>query len=183
MKILVLNCGSSSIKYKLYNMDDNSVLAAGGVERIGLDEAFTGKDRSNQFLQRGADVVPRLFLHALIELVLLGVASFLHRVVLRHFPPVQNQVDVLGEALCQMEHLGEGRATLEAKKPPKPLVAKESRKHPAYPEVLLNHVEWHTLFACALPEKVCAFLCICINKPFHRPSLCGRFRARSPRSR
>ena len=40
MKVLVLNCGSSSIKYKLYNMDDNSVLAAGGVERIGLDEAF-----------------------------------------------------------------------------------------------------------------------------------------------
>ena len=40
MKILVLNCGSSSIKYKLYNMDDESVLAQGGVERIGLDEAF-----------------------------------------------------------------------------------------------------------------------------------------------
>ena len=40
MKILVLNCGSSSIKYKLYNMDDKSVLAQGGVERIGLDEAF-----------------------------------------------------------------------------------------------------------------------------------------------
>lgn len=40
MKILVLNCGSSSIKYKLYNMDDEAVLAQGGVERIGLDEAF-----------------------------------------------------------------------------------------------------------------------------------------------
>lgn len=40
MKILVLNCGSSSIKYKLYDMNDHSVLAAGGVERIGLDEAF-----------------------------------------------------------------------------------------------------------------------------------------------
>ena len=40
MKILVLNCGSSSIKYKLYDMNDRSVLAAGGVERIGLDEAF-----------------------------------------------------------------------------------------------------------------------------------------------
>lgn len=40
MKILVLNCGSSSIKYKLYNMDNKAVLAAGGVERIGLDEAF-----------------------------------------------------------------------------------------------------------------------------------------------
>lgn len=40
MKILVLNCGSSSIKYKLYDMSDESVLAQGGVERIGLDEAF-----------------------------------------------------------------------------------------------------------------------------------------------
>ncbi|WP_024989842.1 acetate kinase [Segatella albensis] len=40
MNILVLNCGSSSIKYKLYNMDDESVLAQGGVERIGLDNAF-----------------------------------------------------------------------------------------------------------------------------------------------
>ena len=40
MKILVLNCGSSSIKYKLYDMADESVLAQGGVERIGLDEAF-----------------------------------------------------------------------------------------------------------------------------------------------
>lgn len=37
---MVLNCGSSSIKYKLYNMDDLSVMAAGGAERIGLDEAF-----------------------------------------------------------------------------------------------------------------------------------------------
>ena len=40
MKLLVLNCGSSSIKYKLYDMADESVLAQGGVERIGLDEAF-----------------------------------------------------------------------------------------------------------------------------------------------
>lgn len=40
MKILVLNCGSSSIKYKLYDMDNLSVLAAGGAERIGLDGAF-----------------------------------------------------------------------------------------------------------------------------------------------
>ena len=40
MKILVLNCGSSSIKYKLYNMDSETVLAQGGVERIGIDGAF-----------------------------------------------------------------------------------------------------------------------------------------------
>lgn len=40
MKILVLNCGSSSIKYALYNMDDRSVMTSGGAERVGLDGAF-----------------------------------------------------------------------------------------------------------------------------------------------
>ena len=34
MKILVLNCGSSSIKYALYNMDDQSVITSGGIEKI-----------------------------------------------------------------------------------------------------------------------------------------------------
>ena len=51
MKILVLNCGSSSIKYKLYDMTDESVLAQGGAERVGLDEAFvkvTLKDGSKE---------------------------------------------------------------------------------------------------------------------------------------
>ena len=37
MKILVINCGSSSLKYQLYNMDDNTVLAKGLVERIGIE--------------------------------------------------------------------------------------------------------------------------------------------------
>lgn len=40
MNILVLNCGSSSIKYALYNMDDKSIMASGGAERVGLDGAF-----------------------------------------------------------------------------------------------------------------------------------------------
>ena len=40
MKILVLNCGSSSIKYKLYDMSDRSVMAQGGAERVGIDGAF-----------------------------------------------------------------------------------------------------------------------------------------------
>ena len=40
MKILVLNCGSSSIKYKLFEMNSKEVLAQGGVERIGLSGAF-----------------------------------------------------------------------------------------------------------------------------------------------
>lgn len=40
MKILVLNCGSSSVKYKLYDMDGEKVLAKGGVERVGIDGSF-----------------------------------------------------------------------------------------------------------------------------------------------
>ena len=40
MKILVLNCGSSSIKYALYNMDDKSVMTSGGAERVGLEGSF-----------------------------------------------------------------------------------------------------------------------------------------------
>ena len=40
MKILVLNCGSSSIKYALYDMSDQSVLTSGGIEKIGLPDSF-----------------------------------------------------------------------------------------------------------------------------------------------
>ncbi len=40
MKILVLNCGSSSIKYALYDMDDRSVITSGGIEKIGLPDSF-----------------------------------------------------------------------------------------------------------------------------------------------
>lgn len=40
MKILVLNCGSSSVKYKLFDMDNQAVMAQGGVEKLGLPGSF-----------------------------------------------------------------------------------------------------------------------------------------------
>ena len=40
MKILVLNCGSSSIKYKLFDMKKKSVIAQGGIEKIGMKGSF-----------------------------------------------------------------------------------------------------------------------------------------------
>lgn len=40
MKILVLNCGSSSVKYKLIDTSNNAVLAEGGAEKIGLPGGF-----------------------------------------------------------------------------------------------------------------------------------------------
>ena len=40
MKILVLNCGSSSLKYQLINMENDEVIASGKYERIGEKESF-----------------------------------------------------------------------------------------------------------------------------------------------
>lgn len=40
MKILVLNCGSSSIKYQLFDMDDHSVIAKGGIEKLAMKGSF-----------------------------------------------------------------------------------------------------------------------------------------------
>ena len=40
MKILVLNCGSSSLKYQLINMENEEVIASGKFERIGEVESF-----------------------------------------------------------------------------------------------------------------------------------------------
>jgi len=49
MKILVLNCGSSSIKYQLFNMDgeNHSVLAKGGIEKIGLKGSFLKHEKES----------------------------------------------------------------------------------------------------------------------------------------
>ena len=40
MKILVLNCGSSSVKYKLYDMSDEHEITSGAVEKVGLPDSF-----------------------------------------------------------------------------------------------------------------------------------------------
>ena len=56
MKILVLNCGSSSVKYKLIDIDNENTLAEGGVEKIGLEDGFLKykrKDGSKAILELG----------------------------------------------------------------------------------------------------------------------------------
>ena len=47
MKILVLNCGSSSVKYKLLDMKTHEVLGAGGVEKIGMKGSFLKHTRQD----------------------------------------------------------------------------------------------------------------------------------------
>ena len=47
MKILVLNCGSSSVKYKLFDMNERKVVGSGGVEKIGMKGSFLKHTRED----------------------------------------------------------------------------------------------------------------------------------------
>ena len=67
MKILILNCGSSSIKYQLIDMPQGEVLAKGGVERIGESEGILkhktakGQKVLNEVYPTHADGLKRVF--------------------------------------------------------------------------------------------------------------------------
>ncbi len=84
MKILVLNCGSSSIKYALYDMDDHSVITSGGIEKIGLPDSFIKIKAKGQKVQFDAPVPEHTAGVQLIFKVLtegdLAVLSDLHEI-------------------------------------------------------------------------------------------------------
>lgn len=73
MNILVLNCGSSSLKYQLINMEDESVIAKGLVERIGIDGSIlthkpTGKDKYVvETAMKDHNIAVKLVLDALMD--------------------------------------------------------------------------------------------------------------------
>ena len=56
MNILVLNCGSSSVKYKLIEIKANKVLAEGGIEKIGLPDTFIKFKFGNEKIQQDLDI-------------------------------------------------------------------------------------------------------------------------------
>ena len=47
MKILVLNCGSSSIKYQFFSLDNNALIAKGIVEKIGMKGSFLKHEKED----------------------------------------------------------------------------------------------------------------------------------------
>ncbi len=67
MKILVVNAGSSSLKYQLFDMETGAVLAKGNCERIGIDGTITHKRPGKENYQTSADLPDH---KAAIELVL-----------------------------------------------------------------------------------------------------------------
>lgn len=79
MKILVLNCGSSSLKYQLFNMDDESVMAKGLVEKIGLSDSILTHQPANQDKVKIETSIPE---HGVaIELVLKALLDEKHGVI------------------------------------------------------------------------------------------------------
>lgn len=57
LKVLVINCGSSSLKYQLYNMENEEVLAKGLVERIGINNSrLKQSTRKNENLIINEDI-------------------------------------------------------------------------------------------------------------------------------
>ena len=84
MKILVVNAGSSSLKYQLFDMESGTVLAKGICERIGIDGAITHKRPGKESYKAEASLGDH---KAAIELVLkllcdseLGVISGVHEI-------------------------------------------------------------------------------------------------------
>lgn len=70
MKVLVLNCGSSSIKYQFMNTDDQIVLAKGLVERIGMSSAVLTHTRKDGDTVR---IVGEILDHTIAIQYVLGV--------------------------------------------------------------------------------------------------------------
>ncbi len=79
MKILVLNCGSSSLKYQLFNMEDESVMAKGLVEQIGLDGSVLNHQKTGQDKKKILADIPD---HGVaIELVVAALTDKEHGVI------------------------------------------------------------------------------------------------------
>ena len=52
MNVLVINCGSSSLKFQLINSDTEAVLAKGLCERIGIDGSLTYQRQAEKRKQK-----------------------------------------------------------------------------------------------------------------------------------
>jgi acetate kinase len=73
MKVLVINCGSSSLKYQLFDMKDHTVLAKGLVERIGLASGMLKHQSANKDKVEISESIPdhkvavNMMLNALLD--------------------------------------------------------------------------------------------------------------------
>jgi acetate kinase len=89
MKVIVLNCGSSSIKYQLFDMDDEKVMAKGVVEKVGLHGSFLKYEPHNgEAVKLEGEILDH---QAGIEYIL-GILSSKKRGVIKNF----EEIDAVG---------------------------------------------------------------------------------------
>lgn len=106
MKILVLNCGSSSIKYQLFDMESGVVLAKGIVEKIGLKGSFLKNER---FDGDKVKLEGEILDHQTGIEYLLGVLVSKRRGVLKDL----NEIEAVGHRLVHGGELFKGSCYLD----------------------------------------------------------------------
>ena len=57
MKVLVINCGSSSLKYQLIDMDGEKVLCKGLCERIGMESSMITSTKAESMARSSSGVI------------------------------------------------------------------------------------------------------------------------------
>ena len=123
MKVLVLNCGSSSVKYQLIDTEERKALATGNVSRIGMSGAvlfvmslasvvswlvfeYLLKPFDLLFLQTLAFILIIASMVQLVELALQKMSPTLHKTLGIFLPLITTNCAVLGVAMMniQLEH-------------------------------------------------------------------------------
>ena len=106
MKILVLNCGSSSIKYQLFDMSSGVVLAKGIVEKIGLKGSFLKNERfDGDKVKLDGEILD----HQTGIEYLLGILISEKRGVIKNL----NEIDAVGHRLVHGGELFKGSCFLD----------------------------------------------------------------------
>jgi len=106
MKILVLNCGSSSIKYQLFDMSSGMVLSKGIVEKIGLKGSFLKNER---FDCDKVKLEGEILDHQTGIEYLLGILISDKRGVIKNL----NEIDAIGHRLVHGGELFKGSCYLD----------------------------------------------------------------------
>jgi len=97
MMVLVINCGSSSLKYQLFDMNDESVWAKGLVDRIGSDKAsLTHKTTFKEEYQPYGPIELSYITSLNCELALDTLLSSLSESILRIWTSSTNRLESVG---------------------------------------------------------------------------------------
>ncbi len=101
MRILVLNCGSSSLKYQLFDMSDETVMAKGLIERIGLAEPLHTFETTRQAKTKTAVAAPnhKVAIQAVIDTLTNPVAGVIRS--MREIDAVGHRVVHGGEKIAE----------------------------------------------------------------------------------